>query len=93
MIKIKMFQLGPLETNCYVLYTNKEAVVVDPGGDPEEVLAFLKDNGLTLTHILNTHLHFDHIQGNARLARETGAPILASDKDSHLLDTDIGGGG
>lgn len=93
MIEIKQFQLGPLETNCYLLYTDTEAVVVDPGGDPEEVLAFLKARGLTLTHILNTHLHFDHIQGNARLARETGAPILASDKDAYLLDTDLGGGG
>ena len=93
MIKIKMFQLGPLETNCYLLYNDKEAVIVDPGGEPGEVLAFLKENGLTLTHILNTHMHFDHIQGNKGLAEETGAVILASPKDEYLLKTDLGGGG
>lgn len=93
MIKIKMFQLGPLETNCYLLYNDKEAIIVDPGGEPGEVLAFLNENKLTLTHILNTHLHFDHIQGNKALAEETGAVILASPKDEYLLQTDLGGGG
>jgi glyoxylase-like metal-dependent hydrolase (beta-lactamase superfamily II) len=83
-----------LETNCYLVSNDaKQAVVIDPGGDPAEVLAFVRSQGLTLTHILNTHLHFDHIGGNAALSAATGAPILAGEADRPLLDSDLGGGG
>ncbi len=90
---IQTFPLGPLQTNCYVLAGDTEAVVVDPGGAPDAVLNYLKSNGLTLTHILNTHLHFDHTYGNKALAEATGAPILCSEEDAGLLETELGQGG
>ncbi|WP_069857316.1 MBL fold metallo-hydrolase [Desulfoplanes formicivorans] len=91
---VNIFQLGPLETNCYLVYNDaKEAVVIDPGGDPAEVLAVLRSQGLTLTHILNTHLHFDHIGGNAALSDATGAEILAGEADRPLLSSELGSGG
>lgn len=94
MLYVKIFQLGPLETNCYLVYNDaKEALVIDPGGDPARVLAFMETQGLELTRILNTHLHFDHIGGNAALADATGAEILAGESDGHLLETELGGGG
>lgn len=92
-MQIRTFALGPLQTNCYLLYRNGEAVVVDPGGDPSAVLNVLKKEGLSLTHILNTHFHFDHVGGNRKLAQETGAPILAHEKDAYLLETELGRGG
>jgi glyoxylase-like metal-dependent hydrolase (beta-lactamase superfamily II) len=92
-MEIKTFPLGPLQTNCYVLASEKKAVAVDPGGDPATVLAYLKKNGLTLTHILNTHLHFDHTYGNKALADATGAPILCCKDDLDLLDSWLGKGG
>ena len=90
---ITTFPLGPLQTNCYLLEGATEAVAIDPGGDPAAVLEHLKARGLTLTHILNTHLHFDHTAGNKALSEATGAPILASDQDADLLDTWLGRGG
>jgi len=90
---ITTFALGPLQTNCYVLANGDKAVAVDPGGDPTAVLDHLKANGLTLTHILITHMHFDHTAGNKALSGATGAPVLCSDKDSSLLDTWLGKGG
>ncbi len=94
MLNVTLFQLGPLETNCYVLSNDaKEALVIDPGGDPAEVLAHIQAQGLRVTHILNTHLHFDHIGGNAALTDATGAPIFAGEADAYLLDTELGGGG
>ena len=94
MLSVEIFHLGPLETNCYVVYTPAdEAVVIDPGGNPAPVIAFLKARGLRLTHILNTHLHFDHIGGNAELQAETGAPVLACAEDGELLQSELGGGG
>lgn len=92
-MRINTFPLGPLETNCHVLDDNGLAVAVDPGGDPAEVLAYLKQNGLTLTQILVTHLHFDHIYGCKRLAEATGAPILVPEGDLSLLNTELGMGG
>jgi len=90
---IKTFQLGPLQTNCYLLAGETDAVVIDPGGDPAPVLDFLKENTLALTHILNTHLHFDHTAGNKTLSDATGAPVLGSERDAYLLDTWLGRGG
>jgi len=92
-MEIKTFPLGPLQTNCYVLAGNNEAVAVDPGGDPAAVLDYLSDNNLKLTHILNTHLHFDHTYGNKALTEATGAPILCCEDDLYLLESELGAGG
>lgn len=89
---IKAFPLGPLETNCYVITNDNKAVVIDPGGDPTPVLDFLKKSGFTLESILNTHLHFDHIFGNAALAEATGTTIYADDSGLSLMDTPLGDG-
>jgi len=90
---IHTFALGPLETNCYVLHDSAYALAVDPGGDPAQVLAFLKAKHLTLLAILNTHLHFDHILGNASLHAATGAPIRTPAGDAYLLESELGMGG
>ena len=93
MLKVKVMPLGPLDTNCYVVHSDREAMVIDPGGDADEIMSFLESEKLTLSGILNTHLHFDHIQGNADLVAATGVTILASPKDGYLLETELGGGG
>lgn len=92
-MEVRVYGLGPLQTNCYLLSAAGQAVVIDPGGDPAAVLSALKREGLALRHILNTHFHFDHIAGNAALAAATGAPVLASPEDAFLLKTEVGGGG
>jgi len=90
---IEAFNLGPLETNCYVLYDDAYALVVDPGGDPAEVVSFLAAKHLTLPAILNTHLHFDHILGNAALRAATGATIRTPAQDAWLMESELGMGG
>lgn len=92
-MRITSFPLGPLETNCHVLDHEGRALAVDPGGDPAEVLDFLRAEKLSLEHILITHLHFDHIYGCAQLAKATGAPIIAPQADAYLMDTELGRGG
>ncbi|THB69474.1 MAG: MBL fold metallo-hydrolase [Desulfovibrio sp.] len=92
-MEVRTFPLGPLQTNCFVIASDSEAVAIDPGGDPGSVLRFLEERGLTLTHILNTHFHFDHIHGNAALTEATSAPILASDGDASLMQVEVFGGG
>lgn len=92
-MQVADFPIGPLETNCYVIYKDGAAVAVDPGGPPEPVLRFLEGNGLTLTHILLTHLHFDHTMGVAALAGATDARVLGSRADNYMLTSDLGRGG
>lgn len=67
----------PLLTDnyAYALEKNGDAAVIDPG-EAAPVLAFLNDKGLTLTHILCTHHHGDHIGGAPELKAETGALVI-----------------
>ena len=55
----------------------KTAVIVDPSYDPEAVVGRAKDQQLTVTHIINTHGHPDHTNGNAKAMKLTGAKLLA----------------
>ncbi|MEM2661987.1 MAG: MBL fold metallo-hydrolase, partial [Metallosphaera sp.] len=45
-MNLRTFVLGPLRTNCYLIWDKEEALVIDPGGDPSEVIAFLRGSGL-----------------------------------------------
>lgn len=90
---IYTFPLGPLETNCYVIAADAYALAIDPGGDPKEVLDFLKENKLSLVNICITHMHFDHLYGVAALHKATGAPVLTPPGDAQLMQNEVGAGG
>jgi hydroxyacylglutathione hydrolase len=86
-MEIKRYVLGELATNCYLVICrdSKEAVVIDPGGDPAPVLDDLQREGLKLCYIINTHGHMDHIEGNQSLQAAAGAPILIHRDDAAML--------
>lgn len=92
-MQVKTFPLGPLETNCHIAIHNGKAIAVDPGGDPQKVIDFLKEENLTLTDILVTHFHFDHLYGITALQEATGAAVHGSGDDAFLLDSEVGQGG
>jgi glyoxylase-like metal-dependent hydrolase (beta-lactamase superfamily II) len=78
----------PFEENSYALWLpdRREAVVVDPGLEPELILDFLSERELTLAAILNTHGHADHIGGNRAMKdRFPAAPIIIGTNEQHLL--------
>lgn len=60
-MKIVQLPLGPLGTNCYVLSEQEESLVIDPGGDSDQLIGYLTENKLKPSAILLTHAHFDHI--------------------------------
>jgi glyoxylase-like metal-dependent hydrolase (beta-lactamase superfamily II) len=74
-VEVRGFTVGPLQENCYVLHEAGRAVVVDPGEEPERLLAELAALEVTVEAILLTHTHFDHVGAVAPLARATGAPV------------------
>jgi glyoxylase-like metal-dependent hydrolase (beta-lactamase superfamily II) len=84
---LQHFVTGPLETNTFVVADPDagEALVIDPGGDPAEILAFLAEKRLACRQILNTHGHFDHVSGNGALKRATGAALLVHEGDVPML--------
>jgi glyoxylase-like metal-dependent hydrolase (beta-lactamase superfamily II) len=63
----------------------KEAIVIDPGDDIEDVMAIVQRHGLTVKQIVVTHAHIDHVGGAMKLKRLTGAPILLNENDYALL--------
>ncbi len=79
--------VGLLQVNCYILgdEESKEAVVIDPGGDEEEILEVLRHDDLKLAKIINTHGHFDHVDANQPLKEATGAQIAIHELDAHML--------
>ena len=55
----------------------KEAVLVDPSYDPKKLVGRAAAQGLAVTHIVNTHGHSDHTNGNRKAKKLTGAPLVA----------------
>lgn len=81
-------EVGPLACNCYVVgeESTRRAIVIDPGGDADELAAEIVGQRLSITAIVATHAHFDHIIAAERLRAVTGAPFMLHDDDRPLLD-------
>ncbi len=87
-MEIRGLVVGVFQENCYILASNKtkEAIVVDPGDDPDRVMEVIKDMGVTVKLITNSHGHADHILGVAGVQQSTGAKFLIHQSDLSLLD-------
>jgi hydroxyacylglutathione hydrolase len=83
----EIFPVGPLLCNCSVIGddTTREAMVIDPGDDIEDVLTLIHKHNLTVKQIVVTHAHIDHVGGAMKLRAATGAPILLNQNDDALL--------
>jgi len=79
--------VGPLQVNCFILADEKtkEAVVIDPGDDAGEILKVIKDKGLKVKYLVNTHGHFDHVGANKALKDATGAQLLIHEGDAPVM--------
>lgn len=83
----------PFEENTYIVWRadRRDALVFDPGLDPEAILGFLEERSLDVAAILDTHGHADHIAGNEALKkRYPQAPLLIGSGDAPMLgDADL----
>lgn len=90
---IAKFAIGPLGTNCYVVNITSSACVIDVGGEPDEILAYVNQQSLVIKAICITHRHFDHVYGVAALASASGAPVYVPAADDVLASNEAGKGG
>ncbi|MDG2018708.1 MAG: MBL fold metallo-hydrolase [Porticoccaceae bacterium] len=85
---IRTFPVGPLQCNCSVIgdSLSGRALVIDPGGDADQILALVKELNLTVVAIIHTHAHLDHILAAGEMKKATGAPIFLHESDQFLWD-------
>jgi len=83
----EILPVGPLQCNCSVIgdEATREAMVIDPGDDIDDVLALIRKQNLQVKQIVITHAHIDHVGGAMKLRAATGAPILLNQNDYALL--------
>lgn len=91
-MKIKVFEFNPIAVNTYVLYDKtRECVIVDAAcfypNEQRALLSFIKDKNLVIKHLINTHLHFDHVFGVNFIKRQFDIEMQAHKADEFLLET------
>lgn len=79
--------VGALQVNCYIVgcAQTRQALVIDPGDNAAAILAVLRKHGLTLTAIVATHAHFDHVLAGRALQEATAAPFYVHPAERSLL--------
>lgn len=87
-MKIKRLPLESIAINCYLISTEKTAIVIDPGFYSAEVEDFLKNNLSKERLILLTHCHFDHIGDADRLREVTNTKIAIGALDNDSLSNE-----
>ena len=89
MLHIKTLILGQYQVNCYIVHAEGDCrcVVIDPGYDPERILAYLQKEGLSLRGILLTHGHFDHVGAVHELVEKTGCQLWLCHPDCTMPHT------
>src|SRR5580693_10392791 len=82
----ELLPVGMLQCNCSIFgdEQTREAVVIDPGDNIDEILAVLARHSLKVTAIVITHAHIDHIGGAQKLKLATGAPVYMNLNDVEL---------
>ena len=89
---IKTFQVGHIETNCYIVTDEDtlECAVIDPGDESNTIVGYLEENKLKCRYIFITHGHFDHTMAAKQVSEQTGAPVCIHRLDATLGETGQG---
>jgi len=88
-MKIKKFILNPLEVNCYLIWSEDEAIIIDPGDEAEEILDIVRKLNLKVKMIINTHGHIDHIYGNKFFKEAFKTKIAIHKLDAEFLSSNL----
>ena len=86
-MKVVTIPAGIYAANCYLVYSEntKKAIVIDPGGDVDDIMAKIEELNLDIEYIILTHGHGDHIGGVLELKSFIDVPIAIHKEDEYML--------
>ena len=86
-MKIIAMEVGVIGTNCYFVINEeqKTGVIIDPGGDADQILEKIRQKGIAIEAIFLTHGHSDHIMAVDEVREATGAKVYISEADADML--------
>lgn len=86
-LDVQMLTVGPIAENCFVLRRegSGSGLIVDPGDEPDRILAAVEEMGAKIEAILLTHCHFDHVGAVAPVATITGATVYCPALETPVL--------
>ncbi|MFO7971280.1 MAG: MBL fold metallo-hydrolase [Desulfobacterales bacterium] len=84
---IKQIPLGPFQVMTYLVACShtREAVIIDPAGEEDKILALIQTHGFKVKYILNTHGHSDHVLGNPKLKEVFNVPVCMHEADDRFF--------
>lgn len=83
---IEKLEVGAFAANCYLVGCpqTKKGIVIDPGGEGQYIVKRIRELGLDILYIINTHAHIDHIGANADIKEAFKAPILVHEVEASM---------
>lgn len=80
--------VGPLQVNCFTVADEitKEAMIIDPGDEPDRILELIRENNFKVKYIVCTHAHFDHVGAITEIKDETEAKIVIHKDESEIYE-------
>lgn len=90
-MNVKTLVFNPFQENTYIVWSKSgECAIIDPGmmysSECQAISAFIEEKGLTPTHLLNTHMHIDHVAGNEYISKKYGLVAEGNIEDNFLAE-------
>lgn len=93
MLKYQIIPVTPFQQNCTLFWCDEtfQGAIIDPGGEADRIITAVNDNKITVTQILLTHGHLDHVAAAVELAERYSVPIVGPQQaDKFWLDALLG---
>jgi len=87
-MKIKRLVVGQLGTNCYLIISKGELMVIDPGVEPKKILQEIEKSKTNLKYIILTHSHLDHISAVLEIKQKIKTQVLIHQLERYSLSFD-----
>ena len=85
-LQYKIVPVTPFQQNCSIIRCDEthQAAIIDPGGDIQQLQQVVKELGVTVTQLLLTHGHLDHVGGTEPLSLKLNVPVIGPQQDDEF---------